>query len=102
MPARQLAAGKRWIAEGGPPVWAATFMEQAQAILSFDTFASQRWDSRRPSRKNVFALEHFAFAFFPEKVLRVTTPEQVRILRRVRALPQQQAPGPSIAEGPGA
>jgi hypothetical protein len=36
--AQELAASKRWIAEGEAPAWAPAFLEQAQVILLFDLF----------------------------------------------------------------
>lgn len=103
--AQQLAEGKRWVAEGGVPIWAATFMDRAQAILFFDTFRSRlvRSDPRQRGKDDVLGAERFAREHFPEKLLAITEPMQIQTLRRVRAVPaQQQAPGSTSAAEPGA
>lgn len=84
--ARVLSAERCWVAEGRKPEWAEPFMERSQAILYFDLGPSRmkRWDPRFPDRKNVAILEQVATSRFPLKLLRVTTFEQVRLLRKVR------------------
>ena len=85
--ARQLAAGKRWIAEGTPSFWARPFMDRAQAIIWFDTVSSRlsRFRDATWPDDAIAILGRIAEADFPDKVLRVTSRSQIRQLRAVRA-----------------
>jgi hypothetical protein len=50
--AQELAASKRWIAEGEAPAWAPAFMEQAQVILLFDALARYTRPGIDPLERN--------------------------------------------------
>ena len=88
--AENLAATERWITED--PLWAEHFMARAEVILSIETkrVASMSWRyslshrspgsaGRKPAALPVTEQR------YPEKLIRVTTPENVRQLRMVRA-----------------
>jgi hypothetical protein len=82
--ARELAAGKCWIAEGLVPVWAATFMEQAQAILFFNLGWPRILIQDKQRKYPAAELAYLADEYFPEKLLNVTTRRQLRSLRALR------------------
>lgn len=83
--------------------WVAWRFNQRRASDGELTSALDAQSWRVPRSNPVADFANLAWARFPEKVLRVKSRRQLKILRKVRALPaQQRAPGSTSAAEPGA
>jgi hypothetical protein len=83
--ARDIARGRRWIAQGRQPEWATEFMLRAGAVIyisSIWTRLGER-DNQTPYQYSN-QLEHLALTLCPDKLIYAFSPRQRRQLRDLR------------------